>query len=203
MDSIEQLLASQGLSKKRLAEVRQMAHASIPGGNVERVGVKGHLKILGIAEDRVWTICDEDNIITNTGFALLAAMWGGPTAPETYNTLRPYRIAIGTGYNGSPTAAMTTLAMGAVPTFISTLTQVVSTGSPNVTGCRFELLVPNGTGSDPYNGVTLKEAGLFPDNYSSSTTGAGGMISYRTYPDINKTDQFSLLYQWSFAFSSI
>lgn len=200
MDKIDQLLASQGLSKARLESVRNARNAN---DGIERVGVHGHLRILGIANDKVWTISDEPNIITNTGFLLLASMWGGPTAPETYSTLRPAKIAIGTGLDASPTAAMTTLQMGASPTYITDITQTVFIGSPNTNGVRFELLIPNGTVSDPYNGEALQEAGLFPANYSGSSTGAGGMISYRTYPVINKTDQFSLLYQWTYTFTSV
>lgn len=203
MDKINQILASQGLSKARLDEVR--SQMSLPASGHEVVTARGHLKILGINNRDVWTVCDEKNMITNTGFMILSSMWGRPSSPETYDTLKPSRIAVGVGLEASPTPAMTRLKMGGTPytqppTFISAVTSVVFTGSPNVTGCRFELLIPNGTGSDAYNNVTLQEAGLFPENYSGSSTGAGGMIAYKTYPPIFKTDQFSLLYLWSFTF---
>lgn len=209
MDTISQLLASQGLSRKRLNEVRELSELPTLGKqprNVEHVGVKGHLKILGIANDKVWVACDKDNIITDVGFALLAAMWGGPVSPDTYLTLRPNRIAVGTGAYTSPTGSITKLDMGvggALPTYISTLTQISFTGATTITGVKFELLIPNGTPSDPYNvgTPTLTEAGLFAHDYSGSTTGNGGMISYRSYDPITKSEDFSLLYQWSFVFA--
>lgn len=202
MDHIDRLLARQGLSKSRLADVRENRMMQVPGVG-EGVALRGHLKILGISEDKVWTLADDHNMITNTGYLLMASMWGRPTSPETYTTLQPKRIGIGSG-SGTQTPSMTTLFMGAVPTYIGAVDEaVVFTGSPSTNGCRYEMLVPNGTGADPYNTTPLVEAGLFPNTYSGGATGAGGMIAHKTYPVINKNDQFSLLYLWSFAFTAI
>ena len=209
MDKIDEMLLSQGLSKLRLAEVRnRLGGSAVSSDSVERCRVKGHLQILGVSKDRVWTVCDADNLVTNTGYLIMASMWGRPTSPETYDTLKPNRIAVGVGLESSPTASMTRLHMGGgtpyslAPTYIAQVTQVLFTGSPNTNGCRFELLIPNGTGGDPYNGVTLQEAGLFCEDYSGSSTGVGGMIAYKTYPSITKTTDFSLLYAWTFSFAA-
>ena len=204
MDKIDEMLLSQGLSKLRLAEVRnRLGGSAVSSDSVERCRVKGHLQILGVSNDRVWTVCDADNLVTNTGYLVMASMWGRPTDPETYDTLKPNRIAVGTGYESSPSASMTRLKMSGgtpysdPPTYIAQVTQVLFTGSPNTNGCRFELLIGNSTA----NGITLQEAGLFCEDYSGSSTGVGGMIAYKTYPSITKTSDFSLLYAWSFTFT--
>lgn len=51
-----------------------------------------------------------------------------------------------------------------------------------------------GTDSDPFNGVTLSEAGLF--------TGAGNMFARQIYPGISKTSALVVDYDWRIDFTA-
>lgn len=205
--NITSLQSSLNLSSKRIDEIQHILGKPTPGS--ESSGIRGHLRILGVSKDRTWTICDDKNLVTNTGYLVMASLWGGPSAPETYDTMRPRRIGIGTGTEASPTVTMTRLKMSGtpysqLPTYIANTDQsVLISQSGAVRGVRLEMLVPNGDGLSPYNSVTLTEAGLFTASYAGGDTGSGGMIAYKTYPSITKTDQFSLLYQWQFIWSAV
>jgi len=204
--NLETLRSDLGLSDSRVQDIQSRLDA--PRKGIERTGLHGHLRILGVSKDRTWVICDDHNLVTNVGYFVMSSLWGGPTAPETYDTMRPRRIGIGTGTEASPTVTMTRLKMSGtpytqLPTYIANTDQsVLISQSGAVRGVRLEMLVPNGDGLSPYNGVTLTEAGLFTASYNGGNTGAGGMIAYKTYPSITKTDQFSLLYQWQFIWSA-
>lgn len=209
MSNIKDVLENLGLSRDRLKRIRDKINEPVKPTH-ESVGLSGHLRILGISKDReVWTLCDDKNIITNTGFTVLNALWGGPTSPNTYATMRPRNIGIGVGFEASPTATMTRLKMGGtpyteLPTYIAACDDpAVTEGSGSGSSVRLEMLVPNGTGGSPYNGATLQEAGLFSASFNGGDTGSGGMLAYKTYASILKSDQFSLLYQWRFLWSAV
>lgn len=203
MSNLNDVLGKLGLSRARLKSIRDKIDSGTKP--VESVGLTGHLRILGISKDReIWTLCDDQNIVTNTGYAVMGALWAGPILPETYETMRPKKIGVGVGLEASPSVTMTRLKMSGtpytqLPTYIADIT---STGTEGLNGVRLEMLIPNGDGASPYNGASLQEAGLFTGSYQGGNTGSGGMIAYKTYASILKSDQFSLLYQWKFTWSA-
>lgn len=206
MSNFKDILQNLGLSKERLKRIRDKVNEPIKP-SYESVGLSGHLRILGISKDReVWTISDDKNMITDLGFLVMTNLWGGPVSPNTYESMRPRKIGIGVGSEGSPTPSMTRLRMGGTP-YTQLPTYIANIDQPAVTvnsgyGVRLEMLVPNGDGGSPYNGAALQEAGVFTGGYSGGDTGSGGMIAYKTYASILKSNQFSLLYQWQFTWST-
>ena len=202
MDHIDEMLGRIGLSKRQISEAKKIFKNEDPRssshGRIEGLKVRGHLTIDGIADGRRWRISDKNNMVTNTGFLVLASMWGGPSG-DTFDNYRPWWIAAGTGSHG-PTPAMTidTLEMAGSPTYQAHWDQRVFLADPETTGVKFEMTIPEGSA----NGDTLTEAGLFSYDYNGSSTGNGGMIAYQTYGGIIKTSSFAVLYSWAFNFST-
>lgn len=206
-DRIDELLANAGLSKKRLEHVRKLRDhsdaikARRSGKLMTRATAFGHLKVIGINADGARVLVDDYNTITDKGFEILARVWAGQFGGGSYaSNYQPAIISIGTSSHASNIPAQTAMATAAgVQRLVSGVGGLNAASSSLVgsSGCKFEWIVETTQG----NGYTFVEAGLFPKNVEGSATASGGMIAYKTYAGLPKTDTLSLLYSWEFSFA--
>lgn len=203
MDKLEQILRGAGFSARNIADFHKAAadgrHLESANVAIQPVSVFGHLSIDIIKDKVVYPFSAKKNHITNKGWQILANMWGGPDGEwgsgDTYQELKPYRIAVGTAQHANPTSS--SLVALNTQLLIKVINQRVFLGT-STNGVRFEMIVEESEG----NGSDFKEAGLFPNDFESSTTGAGGMIAYQAYSTISKNSSFQVQYNWSFTFTA-
>lgn len=201
---IERFLHELGLRGIGLDEVMGLidsgAHLDSKLRTSNRIGVHGHLKIYGKNAGGMYVLRDQPNLITNKGFQILAFMWGGPDSPETFATVRPFKIAVGDPTTAtpitSPTVTQIQLDQEITGARRDIDQRVFLTSGGNTNGVRFELEYTDG---DAFvNGHNLSEAGLFPSSFESPY----GMIARQTFSPIPKTGSFAVAIHWSFTFTA-
>ncbi len=168
--------------------------AETPASDTDRViRVRGELSIARIfpgGEKEL--LVEKSNLIVNQGFTILAYVWGGPSTPESYATLQPGKIGVGTSLVAADVNQ--TDLQGAIAGARFAFTGKSFLGTP-VNGVQFDMLIPQ---TEPLTlGADLKEAGLFSVNSASTS----GMIARQVHTTITKTSAFQLLYSWKFTFT--
>lgn len=207
IDRIDELLANAGLSKNRLDKIRHLRdhseaiRAGRSGKLSSRATAFGHLKVIGIYGDDAKVLVDDFNTITDKGFEIMARVWCGQFGAGSYaSNYQPSIISIGTSTWPDNFASRTAMATSAgserLVSGVGGLNDV-TTATVGAAACKFEWIV----GTSQGNGVSYAEAGLFPKDVEGSDTASGGMIAYKTYTPLPKSNTLSLLYSWEFSFA--
>jgi hypothetical protein len=179
---------------KRLESQLQAEGRLPPHRSVSRVGLRGCLSIYRINDDGSrWLLHSDWNLVTNIGFQTLAAMWGEPDSPSTFDDAKP--ALIGIGAQSQPTAPLVTDTQLQEEVDRGVFDQRTFTGSPT-NGVQFERTILKGNSAA--NNRTITEAGLFRADDAPANQ---GLIARQTFTGIPKNDTFQLLFRWQFSFT--
>jgi hypothetical protein len=160
------------------------------------IGLQGHLRIYRGDE----LVVDKQNKIVSGGLSVIALMWGGLQAGQTYDNLVPWWIALGDPAGPTaPVAGDTNLEQFSYARHWDKVTFISSGSITN--GVEFEAKVPEADA----NGTVFTEAGLFSMNNDGSgtlpaTAPGGGLLARQIFSAITKQPTFSLTIRWEFTF---